>query len=94
MHCAINAMCEGIPTILLSYSEKSKGIAEFIYENNQWILPLDKIETDLIGKIKSMMEQREEITSFLKEKIATIRNYEQYNESLERIKTLLKECQT
>lgn len=31
MHCAINAITMNVPTIFLSYSEKAKGMAEYVY---------------------------------------------------------------
>ena len=30
MHCAINALAAGVPTILISYSQKAKGMAEYV----------------------------------------------------------------
>ena len=31
MHCAVNAITMNIPTVFLSYSEKAKGMAEYVY---------------------------------------------------------------
>jgi polysaccharide pyruvyl transferase WcaK-like protein len=83
MHCAINAICEAVPTILLSYSEKSKGIAKFVYNNENWVLPLNKVETDLIDKITEILAQRAELKCFLKEKIEVIRNSRAYDGTLQ-----------
>lgn len=44
MHCAINAICVGIPTLFLSYSEKAKGMSEFVYGNKQGVLSLNEFE--------------------------------------------------
>lgn len=41
MHCAINAITCNTPTILLSYSAKAKGMAEFVYGDTSMICPLD-----------------------------------------------------
>ena len=35
MHCAINALAVCVPTILISYSQKAKGMAEYVYGNTQ-----------------------------------------------------------
>jgi len=43
MHCAINAICCTVPTILLSYSSKAKGMAECIYGNRAYVQPLETI---------------------------------------------------
>ena len=90
MHCAINAMCEAVPSILLSYSEKSKGIAEFVYRNDNWVLPFNKLETDLLDKINQMLAQRDELYNYLKEKIEDIHNSKIYADTLN---TILKVVQ-
>lgn len=43
MHCALNAVNSGVPTVFLSYSEKSKGMACLVYGSSDFVLPLDKI---------------------------------------------------
>lgn len=35
MHCSINAITVGTPAIFLSYSEKSKGMAELVYKTSE-----------------------------------------------------------
>lgn len=82
MHCAINAMCEAIPSILLSYSEKSKGVAKFVYGNDNWVLSFDELETHLLDKINQMLDQRDEIHSYLEERIEDIRSGKVHNETL------------
>lgn len=62
MHCAINSMSEGIPTILLSYSSKAKGMCEFVYGNTKWVYDIKKInDIKFINLIKDMLEHRNEI---------------------------------
>jgi colanic acid/amylovoran biosynthesis protein len=85
MHCAINAMCESIPTILLSYSEKSKGMAKFIYGSDEWVLPVNKIEEKLIDKIDIMIKESENIHNCLKERINEIRNINQFEDEINRL---------
>jgi len=49
MHCAINAICVGVPTLFLSYSEKAKGMSEFVYGNGNALLSLPEFEnTELV----------------------------------------------
>lgn len=40
MHCAVNAICVGVPTIFLSYSKKSIGMCELVYGSRCWAVPL------------------------------------------------------
>lgn len=47
MHCAINAMSEGIPTILLAYSEKAKGMGEFVYSSSKWVYDIRNLEDEV-----------------------------------------------
>lgn len=44
MHCAINAITRGCPTLFLSYSEKAKGMAEFVYGNRKAVIDLNNFE--------------------------------------------------
>ena len=41
MHCAINAVTAGIPTLFLSYSDKAKGMAKFIYGDYLYAIGLN-----------------------------------------------------
>lgn len=75
MHCAINAMHEGIPTILLSYSQKSIGMCKYVYGTDKWVLPIKDMEDSLIPTIKEMMMQREELENTLQQRILEIDQY-------------------
>lgn len=56
MHCAINAVSVGVPTIFLAYSKKAYGMAEYVYGNNKWIISLEKLSNEvLIKKIKEII---------------------------------------
>lgn len=44
MHCAINAITMNIPTIFLSYSEKAKGMAEYVYSDKGAVVSLNEFE--------------------------------------------------
>ncbi len=57
MHCAINAMTAYVPTILLSYSPKASGMAEYIYGSRKYACALeDVLSYDFSGNI-SLSEQ-------------------------------------
>lgn len=55
MHCAINAITRGCPTLFLSYSEKAKGMAEFIYGNREAVIDLNCFEDTI--NLKSLILQ-------------------------------------
>lgn len=50
MHCAINAICEGVPTLFLSYSEKAKGMSEFVYGSRDAVISLKDFENTQLVK--------------------------------------------
>lgn len=89
MHCAINAMCESVPTILLSYSEKAKGMAKFVYGSYEWVLSMDNIEDELINKIELMIQKRDDIHDYLYKRINEIRNIEQFEDGLNRLSEII-----
>lgn len=44
MHCAVNAITMHVPVLLLSYSEKAKGMAEYVYGTNKTVISLTDFE--------------------------------------------------
>lgn len=85
MHCAINAICENVPTLLLSYSDKSKGMARFVYGNDDWCIALDNIENELVPMAKEMIEQENAIKDRLKNRNQEILCMFEFGESKERL---------
>lgn len=84
MHCAINAMSEGVPTILLSYSSKAKGMCEFVYGNTKWVYDIKELNNEkFIYLIKDMLEHRDEINRSivdnLNKKLAKEKYSDMYN---------------
>ena len=73
MHCAINALSEGVPTLLLSYSEKSKGMTEFVYGDDKWVVPLDKTMSGVTRKLLELLENEDSLRNYLKKRIKDIR---------------------
>lgn len=65
MHCAINAITEGVPAIFLSYSQKSQGMAQYVYGSKKWMLPLKNVESELLPLIHEMNDSWEGISAFL-----------------------------
>lgn len=55
MHCAINAITASVPTLFLSYSEKAKGMAEFVYNSNETVISLTEFENTpiIVEKLKN-----------------------------------------
>lgn len=54
MHCAINAIHENIPTILLSYSQKSIGMCKYVYGSDEWVVDIRKADDELLPKMREM----------------------------------------
>lgn len=65
MHCCINALCEGIPALFISYSEKALGMAEYFYGNQDYVVDISDIETDLLLKIDEMIEKQEQLSKYV-----------------------------
>jgi polysaccharide pyruvyl transferase WcaK-like protein len=73
MHCAINALAAHVPTILVSYSRKAVGMCQYVYENADWVIPLNEFSSDnVLEKIRSMINQQQKIRAFLAERIPEI----------------------
>ncbi|WP_165249042.1 polysaccharide pyruvyl transferase family protein [Adlercreutzia sp. ZJ141] len=74
MHCAVNAMCEGVPTILLSYSQKAQGMCEFVYGSDRWVLPLIGADEKLPGKLVELQGESIKVHESLVSRISQIRS--------------------
>lgn len=73
MHCAVNAMCEGVPTILLSYSQKAIGMCEFVYGSDRWTLPLRSAIETLPARLAELERCSDRVHSDLLERVRQIR---------------------
>lgn len=74
MHCAVNALEACVPTIFVSYSKKTEGMANYIYKNNRWIISLENMEEDTVLKlIKSMISEKGDLKVFLENRMKNIR---------------------
>ena len=79
MHCAINAICENVPTIFLSYSQKSIGMCKYVYGNEKWVIKLGDINTDLISKVTELLNNRETVSQMLSDRNKEILEYIRLN---------------
>lgn len=79
MHCAINAIDEGVPAIFLTYSQKSIGMCEYIYGTDKWTVDMKKAETELIHKIDDMMNQENDIAEYIRHRNIEIQQYFEEN---------------
>jgi polysaccharide pyruvyl transferase WcaK-like protein len=73
MHCAINALSAHVPTILVSYSNKSVGMCQYVYGNSDWIVPIHNFcSNSVVQKVNIMISQLEDICSHLKKRIPEV----------------------
>ena len=79
MHCAINAVCENVPTIFLSYSQKSIGMCKYVYGNDKWVIKLNDVNKDLISKAKELLDSRETVSQLLSHRNKEILEYIEQN---------------
>jgi polysaccharide pyruvyl transferase WcaK-like protein len=75
MHCAINALSSQVPTILVSYSNKSVGMADYIYGHRDWLVSVNDFNnTELVlSKVHGMITQNDRIRSHLADRISVVR---------------------
>ena len=72
MHCAINSIVEGVPTIFVSYSQKSYGICRYVYGDLKWITGFDEIEKNLPPLVDDILSQHDIIATHLKSRLGEI----------------------
>jgi len=71
MHCSVNAITCGVPTVFLSYSSKSIGMCEHVYGNDKMFFDMNELaeNTDVvIQKLKQIYEHNIEIREYLRKK--------------------------
>ncbi|MCE5308741.1 MAG: polysaccharide pyruvyl transferase family protein [Acidobacteriales bacterium] len=79
MHCAINASSEGVPTVLLAYSEKAHGMAHRIYPNPCPCLDLSRFTFDNCQIVLSeIIANSDNIRSGLRAQIPGIRRQAEF----------------
>ena len=79
MHCAVNAVIEGVPSIFLSYSQKAKGMSYFIYGEDWLCVSMQQMDTKLIPTVKKLIEKYDEVNHHLERRNLEIQNiYKDY----------------
>lgn len=74
MHCAINALSECVPAILLAYSQKAYGLSEYVYGSTRWVLPVSQLQPQkLIATVESLLSSRAAIVAHLQARLPSIR---------------------
>lgn len=75
MHCAINALAAHVPTVLVAYSRKAEGMCQYVYGNQDWVLPLNEFGSNrTLEKISSMIKQQQQIRVYLAKRIPEIQH--------------------
>lgn len=74
MHCCINSITCKVPTIFLSYSEKSKGMSNIVYGTDKHCIPLSSFNAEKIVDIINNFTTNEfvykaEIPDYIKEEL-------------------------
>jgi polysaccharide pyruvyl transferase WcaK-like protein len=89
MHCAINAIDENIPTIFIAYSQKAVGMCEYVYGNDEMVIDINNIHTELIPLINRVLNNREAIADRIKVRNSEISSY--YRQNINEVKLLLND---
>lgn len=84
MHCAVNALIEGVPTIFLSYSQKSRGMSNFIYGDEKWCVSLKQMKSNLITTFDELNSSCNVVRSLIDKRLPDINKmYKDYFENIE-----------
>lgn len=71
MHCSVNAITCGVPTVFLSYSPKSVGMCNHVYGNDKMFFDMNDLISDAdsaISKLRKISQHTDEIKQYLKNK--------------------------
>lgn len=87
MHCAVNAVDENVPTVFVSYSQKSIGMCAYVYGNKKMLIDLTQIDTELIPLLEIVLRNCGEIEKTLTERNEEIEQF--YYENVDEMKKIL-----
>jgi len=74
MHCCINAISAFVPTLFVSYSQKSQGMCEYIYNNRDYVVKLSDFCSDnCLEKIGIMLNNQIEVQSYLAQRMSVVK---------------------
>lgn len=70
-HATIAAYSSGVPTFVIGYSVKSRGIAQDLFGNENYVMSVDDIDSEvqLIAALAVLLKDEEKIKETLKERI-------------------------
>lgn len=68
MHCFVGSVSVGTPSIMVAYSDKGYGMAKYVYENDNWTIPLEKFNLEIQNKVKDMINEKNELKNYLTER--------------------------
>lgn len=73
MHCAINAMASQVPALLLAYSAKAPGMAEYVYGHSRWVLPINDFCSEASLKLlEEFLGERAAVLEALRQRMPSI----------------------
>lgn len=87
MHCAINAVSEGIPTIFISYSSKAIGMAEYVYNSTEYSVSINDFDKWIVKRLHTIIEQKDEISKKLNIRMMEIQ--QEIKQSIPEVKGIL-----
>lgn len=62
MHCNINAVTCGVPTLFLAYSQKALGMVDFVYQDKTSLLDIKEFKAEtLIQKMKELLSNNYDV---------------------------------
>ena len=68
MHCCVNAIHENIPTFFLVYSQKAKGMCQYVYGHEKWTLDITQVNGESIEKIKELYSDCQQVSVYLEQR--------------------------
>lgn len=75
MHSTIAALSSCVPTLSLGYSMKATGVNEDLFNNLNWLLPVEQLNPEnLVGKMGEMKQSEASIKTHLKATIPAIQD--------------------
>lgn len=72
MHCCINALCEGVPALFVSYSKKAIGMAEYFYGNQKNVIEISDIE-EMVPAIERILGEYDLWKQFVEKRIVDVK---------------------
>jgi len=68
MHACIAGVSAGTPTLFLTYSNKGKGMAQYVYHHRDWVISNSQLNSqNLIEKTDRILKEKDAIRQYLSE---------------------------